>query len=338
MKKAIILGTRPEIIKLSPLIRRMSDKDILVHTNQHYSENMDKVFFDELNLRNPNYNLNVGSGKHGEQTAKMLEKIEQVLIKEKPNVVIVQGDTNSVLAGALAATKLHIKVAHIEAGLRSGDMNMPEEKNRIMTDHISDYLFSPTKGTTINLIKEGLNENKIYEVGNTIVDATLENLNLLNEDTTKEYILLTMHRAENVDNKKRLKYLIEELNKVAEKYEIIYPIHPRTKKMLEKFNIKIDKNIKLIEPQGYLKFLELQKNAKIILTDSGGIQEEACILKVPCVTLRTTTERPETIEVGANILMTQNLDEDISKIIKNNKTWKNPFGQKVTEKILSELK
>ena len=337
MKKAIILGTRPEIIKLSPLIRELKEEDILIHTNQHYSENMDKVFFDELNLRKPNYNLNVGSGSHGKQTADMLVKIEEILIKEKPDVVIVQGDTNSVLAGALAATKLHIKVAHVEAGLRSFDMSMPEEKNRIMVDHISDYLFSPTQETTQHLLNEGISKDKIFTVGNTIVDATLSNSNLIEKDVSNKYMLLTMHRAENVDSRERLEFLISQINLIANSINVIFPIHPRTKKMLEEFNLNLHSNITVIEPVGYLEFLKLQKNATLILTDSGGIQEEACILKVPCITLRTTTERPETISVGANILMTSNLEEDVKKMLQINTNWENPFGENATQKIMEIL-
>lgn len=336
MKRIIILGTRPEIIKLSSIIRKISKKDKIIHTNQHYSYNMDEIFFKELKLRKPDYNLRIGSGTHGDQTARMLEKIEPILIKEKPDVVIVQGDTNSVLAGALAAAKLNIKVAHIEAGLRSNDKYMPEEKNRIITDHISDYLFPPTKEAKQNLLKEGINKKNIFLVGNTIVDATLENKKYIKQRKNENYILLTLHRAENVDDKKRLTYLISEINTIAKEYKIICPMHPRTKKMLMKFNLKLNQNIKIIEPQGYLEFLDLLVNAKLILTDSGGIQEEACILRKPCITLRKSTERPETIDVGANLLMSNNLKKDISSIIKK-KNWRQPFGSNPSKKILEIL-
>jgi UDP-N-acetylglucosamine 2-epimerase (non-hydrolysing) len=349
MKLSIILGTRPEIIKLSPIIRELEKKDLdwnLIHTNQHYSENMDRIFFQELNLPNPKYNLNIGSGTHGEQTGKMLIEIEKVLLKEKPDVAIVQGDTNTVLAGALAASKLKIKIAHVEAGLRSYDKNMPEEINRVLTDHISDYLFAPTEKAKNNLLKESIEEDKIFVVGNTIVDATLQNLkiaekrgdikeffkNITNEE---DYFLLTLHRAENVDNKERLKNIIDAITKITEIYDkyIIFPIHPRTEKRLKEFNLfeklKDNKKIKIIEPIGYLEFLILEKNAKLILTDSGGVQEEACILKVPCVTLRDNTERPETLEVGSNILVGDDKNKIINAVelmLNKKRDWENPFG------------
>ncbi|WP_292461105.1 non-hydrolyzing UDP-N-acetylglucosamine 2-epimerase [Methanothermococcus sp.] len=363
MKIGIILGTRPEIIKLSSIIRVLeklkSDKKLndtynninnmnyfIIHTNQHYSENMDKIFFKELNLPAPNYNLNVGSGTHGEQTAKMLEGIEKILIKEKPNVVIVQGDTNTVLAGALASSKLKIKVAHVESGLRSYDRNMPEEINRVLTDHLSDYLFTPTEIAKKNLLKEGIEQEKIFVVGNTIVDATLQNIKIAEErddiknfiktlSNGEEYFLLTLHRAENTDNKERLKNIIKAIGEIAKYHnnKIIFPIHPRTENRLKEYNlfdeIKNNKNIKIIEPVGYLEFLMLEKNARLILTDSGGVQEEACILKVPCITLRDNTERPETINAGSNILVGADKEKIINGVelmLKKERNWKNPFG------------
>ncbi|ADG13859.1 non-hydrolyzing UDP-N-acetylglucosamine 2-epimerase [Methanocaldococcus infernus] len=350
---SIVLGTRPEIIKLSPIVRALDEIEyFIVHTNQHYSENMDRVFFEELNLPEPKYNLNVGSGNHGEQTGKMLINIEKVLLKEKPKVVIVQGDTNSTLSGALAASKLHIRVAHVEAGLRSYDKRMPEEINRILTDHISDYLFAPTEIAKENLIKEGIEENKIFVVGNTIVDATLQNLKIaekvIKDFDLEDYFLLTLHRAENVDNRERLKKIVEGILEVSEVYEkdIIFPIHPRTKKKLKEFNLfdklKDNERIKIINPVGYLKFLMLEKNAELILTDSGGVQEEACILKVPCITLRDNTERPETIKVGANILVGANkekLIKAISVMLNKKRDWENPFGDgKSGERIVKILR
>ena len=361
MKLSIILGTRPEIIKLSPIIRILEKTNIdwhIIHTNQHYSENMDKIFFEELNLPKPKYNLNIGSGTHGEQTGKMLIKIEKVLLKEKPNVVIVQGDTNTVLAGALVASKLKIDVAHVEAGLRSFDKNMPEEINRVLTDHISSYLFAPTEKAKDNLLNEGIEENKIFVVGNTIVDATLQNLKIAEKNTfvreffenitnMEDYFLLTLHRAENVDNEERLKNIIDGIIKVIDIFDktIIFPIHPRTKKRLEEFNLleklKSNKKIKIIEPVGYLEFLMLEKNAELILTDSGGVQEEACILKIPCITLRDNTERPETVEVGANILVGDNKEKLINAVeimLNKERDWENPFGDgKSGERIIKIL-
>ncbi|ACX72738.1 UDP-N-acetylglucosamine 2-epimerase [Methanocaldococcus vulcanius M7] len=365
MKFSIILGTRPEIIKLSPIIRVLERINIdwhIIHTNQHYSENMDRVFFEELDLPKARYNLNIGSGSHGEQTGKMLIGIEKVLLKEKPDVVIVQGDTNTVLAGALTASKLKIDVAHVEAGLRSFDRNMPEEINRILTDHISSYLFAPTEMAKNNLLDEGIGESKIFVVGNTIVDATLQNLKIaeknekvkdfFNDIVDGAYFLLTLHRAENVDDKKRLKNIIDGLSIISEIYdkEIIFPIHPRTKKRLEEFNLfdklKSNKKIKIIDPVGYLEFLMLEKNAKLILTDSGGVQEEACILKIPCITLRDNTERPETVKVGANILVGDNKEKLIKAVktmLNKKRNWKNPFGdgksgEKIVNILLEEMK
>ncbi|ACV24720.1 non-hydrolyzing UDP-N-acetylglucosamine 2-epimerase [Methanocaldococcus fervens] len=361
MKLSIILGTRPEIIKLSPIIRVLEKEDIdwhIIHTNQHYSENMDKIFFEELRLPKPKYNLNIGSGTHGEQTGKMLIKIEKVLLKEEPDVVVVQGDTNTVLAGALTASKLKIDVAHVEAGLRSFDKNMPEEINRVLTDHISSYLFAPTEIAKNNLLNEGIEEDKIFVVGNTIVDATLQNLKIaeknenvrafFNSIVDDNYFLLTLHRAENVDNKNRLKNIIEGIFKITELYDedVIFPIHPRTKKKLNEFNLfeklKSNEKIKIIEPVGYLEFLMLEKNAKLILTDSGGVQEEACILKIPCVTLRDNTERPETVEVGANMLVGDDkgkLIKAVEIMLKKDMNWENPFGDgKSGERIVKILK
>ena len=353
MKIAIILGTRPEIIKMSPIVRECQKRRLqyfIIHTNQHYSFNLDRIFFKELNLPLPKYNLKVGSGTHGEQTGKMLIKIEEVLLKEKPDIVLVEGDTNTVLAGALAAVKIHIKVGHIEAGLRSYSEEMPEEINRVLVDHCSNLLFAPTKIAKDILIKEEIPKEKIFITGNTIVDAVSENLKIAQKKSKilkklkinkNQYFLVTVHRQENVDNKKRLKNILKGLELVSKnlKFPVIYPIHPRTLKMIKIFNLKIPQNIKIIEPIGFLDFLKLEANALLVLTDSGGVQEETCILKVPCVTLRDNTERPETLKVRSNILA----DSNPQKIIKSVKTmlnlkrkWKNPFGDgKSGRKILN---
>jgi UDP-N-acetylglucosamine 2-epimerase (non-hydrolysing) len=346
MKICIILGTRPEIIKLSSIIRVCESKKLdyyIIHTNQHYSPEMDKIFFEELKLPRPKYNLNVGSGSQAEQIGKILKGVEEIFQKDKPDIVIVQGDTNSVFAGAFISSRFGIKIAHVEAGLRSYDRSMPEEINRILTDHISEYLLSPTEKQRNILVCEGIIGDKIHVVGNTIVDAVLWAKN--NETSIikklglkeKKFCLMTMHRAENVDKKERLQYLLDQISKL-EKEEIVLPIHPRTKKMLESFNLDLPHNIKVIEPVGFLDMITLEKNAKIILTDSGGVQEEACIIKTPCITLRTSTERPETIEVGANKLMSENLKNDFDKMTKITPSWKNPFGEgKIAEKILNIL-
>lgn len=342
----IVLGTRPEIIKMSPIIRECERRDLdyfVIHSGQHYSFEMDRAFFDDLNLPEPEYNLDVGSGLQGEQTARILLGTEKVLMKEMPDVILVQGDTNTVMAGALAASKLHIKVGHVEAGLRSYDRTMPEEINRVIADHISDYLFAPTEMSKENLISEGIDDNKIFITGNTVVDAVYQNLEISKEKSdilkdldlsSGEYFLVTAHRAENVDFKERLSGIINGLNRVSEKYglPVIFPMHPRTEKMMKEFGIDPG-NIRIISPAGYLDFLQLEANAKLVLTDSGGLQEESCILGVPCVTLRDNTERPETVECGGNILAGTNEDIIINsakKMIDNRKSgeylWANPFG------------
>ncbi len=316
MKIAFILGTRPEIIKLASLMNDCISRKIdfiIIHTNQHYSFSMDKVFFDELELPEPNYNLNIGSGLHGEQTGKMLMGIEKVLMQENPDFVIVQGDTNTVLAGTLAAVKLGIKICHVEAGLRSFDRSMPEEINRIIADHSSDFLFCPTVQTKKLLQKEGIELNKIFIVGNTVVDALLHYRNLASSKSSildklgiyqKDYILLTLHRPSNVDNKEVLENLIMSLAEIIKIYgfHVIFPIHPRTLKMLDVYNISMPANVIITDPVGYFDFINLESNAKLIMTDSGGVQEEACVLRIPCVTLRENTERPETVQFNFNIL------------------------------------
>ena len=285
----------------------------ILHQGQHYSYEMDRIFFDQLKLPEVKYKLNVGSGFHGKQTGKMLAEIEEILIKDRPDIVLVQGDTNTVLAGALAASKLHIKVGHVEAGLRSFDRAMPEETNRVVTDHISDYLFAPTETSKNYLLNEGIPDEKIFVTGNTVVDSAYQNLEISKKSCNvleelelreKEYFIITAHRAENVDDKKRLNGILKGLSQIYEelKLPVIFPAHPRTVKMIKEFRFEVPEGTRLIEPLGYLEFLQLLNGAKLILTDSGGVQEESCILKVPCVTLRDNTERPETIDVGANII------------------------------------
>jgi UDP-N-acetylglucosamine 2-epimerase (non-hydrolysing) len=351
MKIAIILGTRPEIIKMAPLIKiyQQNRADFfLMHTGQHYSYEMDKVFFDQLKLPQPKYNLDVGSGSHAGQTGKMLMGIEEKLLKEKPGIVLVEGDTNSVLAGALAAAKLGIKVGHVEAGLRSYDRTMPEEINRVLTDHLSDYLFAPTPKARQILLGEGVDEKKISVTGNTIVDAVKQNLELaesskdiMNDLNVKsgQYFLVTLHRQENVDNATRFASILKGLGKVALKYKlpVIYTIHPRSRKQMSQFGLQPD-NLAVIEPLDFLGFLQLESKAKLILTDSGGVQEEACILGVPCVTLRDNTERPETLEVGSNILAgaaSERIVEGVQFMLDKKEKWTNPFGDgKAAERIV----
>jgi UDP-N-acetylglucosamine 2-epimerase (non-hydrolysing) len=291
-----------------------------------------------LKLPLPRHHLDVGSGSHGQQTAKMLAGIEGILTEEKPDIVYVQGDTNTVLAGALAASKLHIKIGHIEAGLRSFDRSMPEEINRVLTDHISDLLFAPTDASKVLLIREGLPGDRIFVTGNTIVDAVFENLKLANRKSLlklsispKGYLLSTLHRQENVDNRGRLGEIFKGLGLVSAEtgLPVILPVHPRTKKMIGAFDIDIPRGIRLIDPMGFLEFLEAESNAKLVLTDSGGVQEECCILGVPCVTLRENTERPETVRAGANVIAgyrSMDILESAKKMAREGQKWLNPFG------------
>ena len=351
---SIILGTRPEIIKMSPVIRECEERGIdyfILHTGQHYSHEMDRVFFEELELPQPKYNLDVGSGTHAEQTGKIMIGVEKVLMIEKPDIVLVQGDTNTVLAGALAATKLHIKVGHVEAGLRSYDKRMPEEINRVLADHISDYLFAPTEKAKQNLLREGVSKNKIFVTGNTIVDAVHQNLEIAERKVNvlkdlglkpKEYFLVTAHRQENVDVKERLKGILKGLELIHEDLSmpVVFPVHPRTQRRIKEFGFSLD-GVEVIDPLGFLEFLLLEANARLVLTDSGGVQEETCILGVPCVTLRDNTERPETLEVGSNVLVgtkPERISEGVRTMLNRENNWRNPFGDgKAGERIVEIL-
>ena len=357
MNICILIGTRPEIIKMAPLIRACDKKGLdyfILHTGQHYSYEMDRQFFIDLELKEAKYNLNVGGKSYRKQVGMMIREIMTVLEKEKPDIVFVQGDTNSVLAGALAANKLKINVGHHEAGLRSHDLTMLEETNRIITDHIADYLFAPTKDALKNLIDEGIDERKVFLTGNTVVDSVIQNKRIAERkvDVLEEfglekgkYIVVTAHRAENVDIEKRLRGIIKGLGLVHNEtgMPIIYPIHPRTRKNMESFGIDVPEGVRLTDPIGYLKFLQLEANSSIIITDSGGLQEEACILKVPCVTVRDNTERPETVDAGINILAgtdPERILEYVKRMQKKTKEmsadgWPTPFGDgKAGEKII----
>ncbi len=340
---SLVLGTRPEIIKMSPIIRDCIARDIpffTLHTGQHYSYEMDRIFFEELELPPPEFNIDVGSGPHGEQTGKILAGVEKVLQEKRPSAVLVQGDTNTVLAGALAASKLHIPVAHVEAGLRSFDRRMPEEINRVVADHISDFLFAPTGTAKKYLLDEGIPGEKIHVTGNTVVDAVYQNLEIakkgtcisagLESLTRGNYILVTAHRAENVDDKARLSGILRGLEGVHQMtgMPVVFPVHPRTEKMMREFSLFAE-GILFLQPVGYLEFLRLEAGARLVLTDSGGLQEESCILGVPCVTLRDNTERPETLDVGANVLAGTDTDTIIGKsreMITRLPDWENPYG------------
>lgn len=309
-----IVGARPQFIKLAPFSKELKKSgfhEIIIHTGQHYDDNMSLFFFEQLEIPKPDYNLEVRSGYHGVQTGKMLIAIEKILLKENPDLVMIYGDTNSTLAGVLCASKLHIPLAHVEAGLRSYNKIMPEEINRIVADHLSDILFCPTVTAIKNLEKEGITEG-VYLVGDLMLDAlmyfpkiAMSKSNIIDKLNIKpkEYFLATIHRAENTDNYERLRNILEALSEIDQK--VIFPIHPRTKHKIREYKLKnlLGDNIIFTEPVGYLDMINLEMNALAILTDSGGVQKEAFWLKVPCITLRDDTEWVDTVKSGWNTLV-----------------------------------
>ena len=333
MKKRILIiaGARPNFIKVASLLREFKKYKryfdvLLVHTGQHYDFEMSEVFFQNLKMPKPDIYLNVGSASHAVQTAKIMIAFEHVVLKEKPDLVIVVGDVNSTLACSLVASKLNIKIAHVEAGLRSFDRTMPEEINRMVTDSLSDYLFVSEKSGLRNLKSEGINSDKVHFVGNVMIDTLLSNLPIIDKSnilkkyklTNGECSVMTLHRPSNVDSKGALSEIFDILNLVSQRIKIIYPIHPRTKKMIKKHNFlskfeKLDKLL-MIDPLGYIDFVKLMKESKFVLTDSGGIQEEATVLRVPCLTMRENTERPVTVERGTNCLVGRNKKKTLTCI------------------------
>jgi UDP-N-acetylglucosamine 2-epimerase (non-hydrolysing) len=332
MKKVFnIVGARPNFMKVAPIQKEMSLRDnlykpILLHTGQHYDKKMSTLFFDDLNLPRPEIYLGVGSGSHAEQTAKIMIAFEKACLKHKPDLILVVGDVNSTIGCSLVASKLGIPVAHVEAGLRSFDRSMPEEVNRILTDTLSDFLFITERSGEINLLKEGKDSNKIHFVGNVMIDSlinflekasqskVLEKFNLIPQD----YLLITLHRPSNVDSRNTLLNIVKILEEIQKKIKIIFPVHPRTRNKLEEFNLyssltKLKKLI-LTDPVGYLDFLQLEKNSRFILTDSGGIQEETTYLGIPCLTLRENTERPITTEIGTNEIVGMDSDKILNSV------------------------
>jgi len=315
MKVVSVVGARPQFIKLAPVSRelRKCADEIIVHTGQHYDTELSQTFFDELHIPHPDYNLGIGSGTHGYQTGAMLQGIEDILLTLSPDMVLVYGDTNSTLAGALAAVKLHIPIAHIEAGLRSYNKEMPEEINRVLTDHCSDLLFCPTTTARTNLENENICKG-VHLVGDVMYDALLYNRKLAQNSpilgqlnlAPKSYLLATLHRPSNVDSPDALKKIITGFSHIE--YPIVFPVHPRTKKAFDTLNISLGKNIHTIAPLGYLDFLYLESEAVAILTDSGGVQKEAYLLHIPCITLREETEWVETVKDGWNILVGTDTD------------------------------
>ena len=311
MRILSVVGARPQFIKAAPLSRRLrqSHQEILLHTGQHYDYLLSQVFFEELGIPEPDYNLGVGSGSHGRQTARMLMGIEKVLLAERPDWVLVYGDTNSTLAGALAAAKLHIPVAHVEAGLRSFNSRMPEEVNRVLTDHLSTLLFCPTPTALRNLKADGITRG-VYWVGDVMVDALQEGLRIAEKQSDvlqrlrlqpKSYLLATLHRPSNTENSCNLASILTAFNSLEE--SVVFPVHPRTRKAIRALEWKATPQVRLIKSLPYLDHLILEKNARLILTDSGGMQKEAYVLGIPCLTLRQETEWVETVEAGWNVLV-----------------------------------
>ena len=367
-KIALIFGTRPEIIKLSPLIRLFQRKKVpyfMIHSGQHYSYEMDRLFFKELELPEPHYQLGVRSKdvlRQSDHAGRMMIEIEDILLRERPRWVLVQGDTNTVLAGALTTSKfmttrdytgIEMNVGHVEAGLRSYDRRMPEEINRFIADHLSELLFAPTALSKRILLKENVPAERIRVTGNTIVDAVNQNRKLAAKKSRilarlglqrRKYFLLTLHRQENVDDPKRLRLAVKALADIYAKYRlpIVFPVHPRTTKQLKRFRIALPRGIVKTQPLGYLDFLALEAGARLILTDSGGLQEEAMILRVPCVTLRESTERPETVSCGANVLTglePRTVLLGVRRMMAKKASWKNALGDgRASERILAALR
>ena len=345
MKIIVVVGARPNFMKAAPIIRELDKhKDIeyvIVHTGQHYDSNMSDIFFKELNIPKPKISLNVGSGSHASQTAKIMERFEVVLEEEKPNIVIVFGDINSTIACSLVVSKMEdIALAHIEAGCRSFDRKMPEEINRVVTDHLSDYLFCPTFDDKANLLKEGISEDKIHLVGNVMLDNLFYNLKKPCDLTIPDkYALLTIHRASNTDNKENLESILETVNIITKDISVIFPIHPRTEKQIKFFKLEhLLEKLDVIEPLGFIQFSHYLKNAKFVLTDSGGVQVESSALGVSCITLRDNTEWKYTIEIGSNNLTGINRDK-ILQVASRVEKCSSIYGpENVSKSIVSILK
>ena len=340
-KVVLVCGTRPNVMKIFPLWKEMSNfpdnfQSMIIHTGQHYDDNMFQIFFDNFGLPSPDVRLGVGSGTHAEQTGRIMMKFEKVLLKEKPNLVLVAGDVNSTLACSIAAAKLCIPLAHVEAGLRSFVRTMPEEINRVITDSISDFLFTTCEDANENLKQEGIGKEKIYFVGNTMADTLLEfrtkaKVKAKIKIDKNDYALLTLHRPSNVENGNVFGNILKALQEVSKKIPIVFPAHPRTQKQIEFFGYKkyfsfinlnssnslnLRNSMNLLNPLSYLEFLNLMSNAKFVLTDSGGVQEETTILGIPCLTLRENTERPVTVREGTNIVVGIDKGKIISESLK----------------------
>ncbi len=365
MKIISIVGARPNFMKVAPIQKAIENynksagkkiKHLICHTGQHYDEKMSKIFFEDLELPRPDFYLGVGSGSHAEQTAGVMIEFEKVLVSEKPDLIIVVGDVNSTVACSLVAAKMGTKIAHVEAGLRSYDREMPEEINRLLTDQLADYLFVTEKSGVENLLKEGIDKKKIFFAGNVMIDSLIhylpaaDNSIILDEMGLKHsgYVLVTMHRPSNVDDAENLKQIMHTLNRIAGLKKVVFPVHPRTMKNIKDLNLNSDssKNILLTDPVGYIDFIALIKNAELLVTDSGGIQEETTYLGVQCITVRNNTERPVTVEVGTNQLIGTDLGkvEAAAKQVLNGKKkkgkipdkWDGHAAERIVEVLMKE--
>jgi UDP-N-acetylglucosamine 2-epimerase (non-hydrolysing) len=358
MKITIIAGARPNFIKIAPIIKAIEKQQLinneltfrLIHTGQHYDKNLSDTFFEELNIPKPNANLNVKSGSQAEQTGAIMIAFEKELLQNPADLVLVVGDVNSTMACAIVAKKMHTKVAHVEAGIRSGDLSMPEEINRMVTDSITDYFFTTSVSATENLVKLGFDSNNIHFVGNVMIDTLYQNLERFSvpkfwkdyQLETNNYVVLTLHRPANVDEENSLKNLLIGIDKMVDDKKIIFPIHPRTKAILGENDLNLN-NILFVEPQGYLNFMFLIKNSFAVITDSGGISEETTVLGIPCFTMRNNTERPETIDIGTNHLVgttIEKLEIAYSTFVKKGKQKKGIpelWDGKASERIIDIL-
>ncbi|MHB8545767.1 MAG: non-hydrolyzing UDP-N-acetylglucosamine 2-epimerase [Nitrosotalea sp.] len=341
LKYMLVLGIRPDIINLQPIVKELQRKKCdytVVHTGQHYSYFFDKLFFEQLRFPKPDYHLKIGSGTQAQQLAALVERFEKVLLKEKPDLVFSFSDANPALSG-IVASKMGIKVAHLEAGMRSYDWRMPEEKNRRLMDSISDYLFTPTSRTRQNLLEEGIAPHRIFQVGKPIFDVIHNFRNEIDKNDILDkigiekgnYFLVTAHRPENVGVKTPLRNILETLGGIYKKYgkRVIFPIHPRSRASIKSFGLKVPEGTTLMDPLGFLEFSKLEKNAFCCVTDSGTVQEDSCIFKVPCVTMRISTERTETVEIGSNIvagLNKKHILEAVDVMVNRKTNWRNPYG------------
>lgn len=363
IKILCIVGTRPNFVKAAPLMRQLrKHQDVfttkLVHTGQHYDQSLSQQFFDDLGMAAPDISLGVGSGSHAQQTAKIMMGMEETIINEKANLVIVFGDVNSTLAASVAASKLNVKVAHVEAGLRSFDRTMPEEINRIVTDHLSDFLFVTEKSGLLNLRNEGISKEKVFLAGNIMIDSLIATMGVVSRSNAlahlglkpREYGLMTLHRPSNVDDPALLAELLDTAESIGQKLPIVFPCHPRTRKNLEEFGLSRFLNsrfVRLIDPLGYIDFCRLLYECRLVLTDSGGVQEETTYLKIPCITMRNNTERPITVTVGSNVmtgphpekirLAVKDIFENRAKVGNIPDLWDGHTAERVTE-ILIKMK